>query len=655
MRCYIALKDVNYLTVRYLPDDAFYYFTIARNIVSGNGSTLDLIAPTNGYHPLWMGLILPSFKLFSGLDAPVTASLIIAAILSTLTACFVYAILGELGVSRVGRFVGALLFYYNHVTIQFSLNGLETATCLAGGALVFWMFLNGVGERGKRGAVLLGVALGLSVLARTDMALLGTPIACVVGVRLLLRKCWGSVACLVVAGALTIAPWFLWNYMTFGDFVQVSGKALAYYEHKTFAMEHPGVGWLSAEYGNELWRRGFLAIVGIGFETGFSPIAWERWHEGFYIVWAMLTALIVSALVSRFFGSGRLARQVLRCWPALLIILTYIPVHALIRWTVREWYYAVPGMFLFVLLAVWLNAIFSRLPRAIGATCLLFVCSLLLAAYQFQFYEVHVRGRYAHQVGFIEGERLMRQTFAPGERLGISDCGYPSYVSNCQIVNLDGLTNNAAYHAARKGRLADHIIEAGIVASHIRPYLLKDYFMGPDWRGKLTDVGGWLRPSELIAPGREILYHMNVCDQDSESVLRKGWTPCDGEAWNDGQGTLFAVPMERNWGGAMLAVRAIPFVHGETCRDQTITWSLNGHGQPVAVDAPNNWSYLVFPLPEEGVIEGENIVEFNYRYAVAPADIIPGNGDARRLSLLIREVAVVSTPDDKTGSGRASE
>jgi hypothetical protein len=47
-------------------DDAYYYFEVARNMASGLGSTFDGISPTNGYHPLWMLLLVPVFRL--GLD-----------------------------------------------------------------------------------------------------------------------------------------------------------------------------------------------------------------------------------------------------------------------------------------------------------------------------------------------------------------------------------------------------------------------------------------------------------------------------------------------------------------------------------------------------------------------------------------------------------
>ncbi|MBM4043131.1 MAG: hypothetical protein FJ290_31970, partial [Planctomycetes bacterium] len=45
--------------VRVVPDDAYYYFKVARNVVAGQGATFDGIHPTNGYHPLWMGMLVP--------------------------------------------------------------------------------------------------------------------------------------------------------------------------------------------------------------------------------------------------------------------------------------------------------------------------------------------------------------------------------------------------------------------------------------------------------------------------------------------------------------------------------------------------------------------------------------------------------------------
>src|SRR6185436_2667256 len=49
-----------------LADDAYYYFVIARNLAHGLGSTFDGIVPTNGYHPLWMLVLVPLAALTIG-------------------------------------------------------------------------------------------------------------------------------------------------------------------------------------------------------------------------------------------------------------------------------------------------------------------------------------------------------------------------------------------------------------------------------------------------------------------------------------------------------------------------------------------------------------------------------------------------------------
>lgn len=51
------IRDVNI-------DDSFYYFQIARNFAEGQFSTFDGITRTNGYHPVWMLLIVPFYWVF---------------------------------------------------------------------------------------------------------------------------------------------------------------------------------------------------------------------------------------------------------------------------------------------------------------------------------------------------------------------------------------------------------------------------------------------------------------------------------------------------------------------------------------------------------------------------------------------------------------
>lgn len=72
-------------------DDAFYYFTIARNILAGHGATFDGLGRTNGFHPLWMLLLLPLFTLYRfGPLAPLRAVILMVGLIHGLTGWVLY-------------------------------------------------------------------------------------------------------------------------------------------------------------------------------------------------------------------------------------------------------------------------------------------------------------------------------------------------------------------------------------------------------------------------------------------------------------------------------------------------------------------------------------------------------------------------------------
>ncbi len=73
----IVIFSSNYYVADWFStDDSFYYFKTAENITNGLGSTFDGISKTNGYHPLWMIIIIPLF-FFSNLGLFLPLRLII--------------------------------------------------------------------------------------------------------------------------------------------------------------------------------------------------------------------------------------------------------------------------------------------------------------------------------------------------------------------------------------------------------------------------------------------------------------------------------------------------------------------------------------------------------------------------------------------------
>ncbi len=91
---YVAMTPANSMMNWYNIDDAFYYYKVAENVVSGSGFTFDQINLTNGFHPLWMAVCLGVFWLSRyNLLLPLRVLILVSGILNGLTGIFLYRLL----------------------------------------------------------------------------------------------------------------------------------------------------------------------------------------------------------------------------------------------------------------------------------------------------------------------------------------------------------------------------------------------------------------------------------------------------------------------------------------------------------------------------------------------------------------------------------
>lgn len=151
----------------YFVDDAYYYLLIARNWLSKGASTFDGVHLTNGYHPLWMGILVLQYKLFS-------QSLL-------LTRCLEYlfgltAITAALLVFRLQGMVSNLLFTFGFFVLltRIALNGMETSVFACCFSLLAYS-LTRPSERPIRQGALDGILAVLAIAARLDAAVFAIP------------------------------------------------------------------------------------------------------------------------------------------------------------------------------------------------------------------------------------------------------------------------------------------------------------------------------------------------------------------------------------------------------------------------------------------------------------------------------------------------
>ena len=91
---YVALTPANSLIRWYNSDDAFFYYKVAINFISGNGFTFDGINLSNGFHPLWMVVCLGVFWLAKfDLVLPLRVLIVISGLFNAATALVLFRLL----------------------------------------------------------------------------------------------------------------------------------------------------------------------------------------------------------------------------------------------------------------------------------------------------------------------------------------------------------------------------------------------------------------------------------------------------------------------------------------------------------------------------------------------------------------------------------
>lgn len=468
-----------FLVTNLLPDDAFYYFQIARHIAGGEGSTFDGVNLTNGYHPLWMLILIPLFSLFSvgGTNdvLPIQIALMLSVFVNAATALIVYRLTAFVTEVRAARIFALVLWCFNPFLLYESLNGLETSLSLFFLAAITLYALKLPKVASMWNLMALGVLGGLMALSRMDLvfyfiALLLWLVARS-GIKQGIRDAFivGSVATVVVS------PWFIWNYLTFGMFLTSASEGNTIINH-TLVESDNGAGLLTT-----LKATVYLLLFHLKETLLRTGAPW--------VVFAL--AGVAALLLLR---SKELVAQIRTNRPVLLalfggFILLFV-VNAGLRFTGRTWYFVSFNLFLVLLAAwtvgkVWPEIAYKRFTTVLALTAVL--GTFLLTWYQ------QMPDRFSNQGGMLEMAQYMSETLPAGTPVGVFNAGVQGYFSTVRVINLDGLVNNQAFEAIRDKRLWSYIAkdEGLTYISDFEIYLsyrYRPFFDTPDVFTKLSPL-----------------------------------------------------------------------------------------------------------------------------------------------------------------------
>jgi hypothetical protein len=431
-------------------DDVFFYLVIAARVLAGEGFSFDGLVPTNGFHPLWMvvllaiGAVTPprSLGFFIALQAVLAAATLAAAL-----GCF-RMLRRTFGFAAVPALTATLLVSVNMLWIAGT--GMESALAVP---LIFVaipaaaQLIEAPSPTRALAAALLASA---AILARLDAAILIALIAAagVIGAtragrlgELMAPRALAGLA----AGALPLAVYVGANLAAFGAVMPISGRAkqlaegLFFNRIAAFHFFGGGAHWL--------------------MELGpFNPD----------VMIGTVPALLIIELAVLSLRARTIPRQAPLGWMLVAFPAIYLLLLAVISdWMIWPWYmYAlVPATALAAAaVAEVARPVWQRAPMALPAAMGLVGAGLVV--------HIALRTPEPHHSIVETGRVLAAFAAAHPGRYAMGDrAGAFAFLTDQRVVQTEGLVGDAALLAAIRARrpLLEELAARGV-----------DYYVGSD-------------------------------------------------------------------------------------------------------------------------------------------------------------------------------
>lgn len=456
-------------------EDGYLTLTIARSIGSGLGMTVsDGTVATNGTQPLATSLYAIGFFLGGGSrEFGVGFALGLQVLFGALTCWLLYRTVLEVLADDPRRHavatVSSLVWYLNPVLIPHTQNCLETGLYLLLSLLVWKTWHRGLSSRdgqfGLRGAVRLGLLMGLCAWGRVDAVFLmfGLGVA---------QLTWGlsakryrvtivELSVMAALAAASIFPWLLSGKLRFGYWVPVSGVAEGSSAHfggnlpllpaKLFEYIVGLVGVPSALEEHPVAALSFAVLVAGWIALAIAVLRSARRSTRYLALAVGIQALGLSVYYGMFFGAS----------------------HFLSRYVAPLSLFTIP-MSTFLVIAAWQRLteakqdVFARLARPVGALAGVGVLLLLLGQYA-----RHARRAVPHmhwQVIEWVDAHVPEDVW-----VGAIQTGTLGFFHD-RTLNLDGKVDVRALHAALANRTPAYIADSKLDA-------IVDWYGSARWLG----------------------------------------------------------------------------------------------------------------------------------------------------------------------------
>ena len=441
LRVPLIFRSARTITAFPYGDDAFYLFSIAKNLAQGHGASVDGAHLTSGFQPLILILYAPIFVLAHGWTA-VRWTLLLNGIIAAL---FVWAIAWLVrSLERIpesSRFrasiIAAAIWTLSYPCFLQMTNGLETglASLLLVLAMIFYIRSYGTldqmqGNSGRSSNPwVLGIILGFAVLARIDIAIF---VAITVFLLLWKKKYRDAIISGCMAFLISL-PWWIFNWIHFKSLMPESGQA----ENIWPIPPHENL------------YRALQAISDIITLIIYLPDSASFPLRALWLILLIIGILVLSSKLKlshevrqKFRSSGML--PLLLFSVVLIIFYTFFfrAPHFMAR-------YFQPIRILWSVLfaagvaALWKHRSFRIFIGIASVFALVFFIDRVVHnAYDISNADLYDAGVWA--------------AAHPEEKIGMLQSGIASFITP-NVINLDGKVNDEALHAHQQGRLGEYL------------------------------------------------------------------------------------------------------------------------------------------------------------------------------------------------------
>jgi len=410
---YIFIAPITSI-IYFFSDDAYYYFKVALNIVAGQGSSFDTYNQTNGYHPLWMVILLPIYQLTGNdLELPLRIILSIQTLftLGSIWLCWLYTSRIQ---NKLFGILALLLLTIFASPLAISLNGLESAL------LLFWLFFMlaldykyaFLSEINTRNKIFVGLLFGTLFLIRLDTAFFIIALALL---KILYHRKYKSIAhntfdlaityfsSILIFSSLTL-PYFLWNYINFEHLTPISGAIKSSFPHP---------------------------YIDKNFSFGAVPYIASLL---LIIVWSIKQLLQKKHMFIQDIVSQQIVLTVFLVGSFLHLAWTML----FMRWAVSQWHFVayIPLMVIFIPYLI--TNTFSSHSKTLVNRAALVLLTIATIGYSFLIYldkGQHLRYVYNSAIWFKNHSK-------ENESIAVADAGIFGYFNERATINLDGLINS---------------------------------------------------------------------------------------------------------------------------------------------------------------------------------------------------------------------